>query len=171
MREASSAPSPPLLMGCGVRWSNTRMRRWKHCGSSGPLKGHGGVPPRFVVHDSGAMCRLTRCSRPSKMHSTPSPRRTFEAGLHIVDIPYTDMKTALGGERTSIRVWCRHVWSAPSYGNQVRTRASLLTTPGIHRRKKSRKSALRITLSLDNRGPHTGFGSVAAPCLLYLYTR
>ena len=54
-----------------------------------------------------------------------------------------------GGERTSIRVWCSHVRSAPSYGNQVRTRDRLLTTPGIHRRKKSKKSAFRSSLSLD----------------------
>src|SRR5262245_49343573 len=46
--------------------------------------------------------RSTRCARPSKMHSTPSQRRTFEAGLHIADIPYTDMKTALGGSGTSL---------------------------------------------------------------------
>src|SRR5262249_9301383 len=61
-----------------------------------------------------------------------------------------------GGERTSIRVWCRHVWSAPSYGNQVRTHNRLLTAPGPGKRKKSKKPLSGGSLSLDNRGPHTG---------------
>ena len=75
-----------------------------------------------------------------------------------------------GGDRTSIRVWCSHVRSAPSYGNQVRTHDRLLTVPGIHRRKKSKKSALRISLSLDKWGPHTcsagllGSPVACAPC-------
>ena len=41
-----------------------------------------------------------------------------------------------GGDRASRRVWCTHLASAPSYGNQVSTRDRLSTTPGIHRRKK-----------------------------------
>src|SRR5262249_37200918 len=41
-------------------------------------------------------------------------------------------------------------------GNHVSTRHRLLTTLGTQRRKKSRKSALRSSLSLDNWGPHTG---------------
>src|SRR5215831_17886051 len=61
----------------------------------------------------------------------------------------------LGGERTSIRVWCGHVRAAPSYGNQVRTRDRLLTVPGIPRRKQSKKSARRGSVSLDKWGPHT----------------
>jgi hypothetical protein len=59
------------------------------------------------------------------------------------------------GDRTSRRVWCSHVWSAPSYGHHVRTRDRLLTTPGMQRRKKKQKSAFRSSLSLDKRGPHT----------------
>jgi hypothetical protein len=61
-----------------------------------------------------------------------------------------------GGESTSRRVWCSHVRSAPSYGHHVSTPDRLLTVPGIHRRKKSKKSALRSSWSLDKRGPHTG---------------
>jgi hypothetical protein len=60
-----------------------------------------------------------------------------------------------GGEGTARRVWCRHVWSALSYGNHGRTRDRLLTTSGIYRRKKHKKSALRSSVSLDTRGPHT----------------
>jgi hypothetical protein len=60
-----------------------------------------------------------------------------------------------GGERTSIRVWCSHVGAAPSYGNQVRTQDRLLTAPRTPRRKKSKKSARRGSLSLDTWGPHT----------------
>jgi hypothetical protein len=47
-----------------------------------------------------------------------------------------------GGESASIRVWCRHRESAPSYGNPVSTRDRLSTTPKIHRRKKLEKHPL-----------------------------
>src|SRR5215475_12843913 len=61
-----------------------------------------------------------------------------------------------GGERTSIRVWCSHVWSAPLYGNQVRTRHRLLTTPGTQRRKKTQKTVFRSSLFFDKRGFYMG---------------
>ena len=70
-----------------------------------------------------------------------------------------------GGARTSRRVWCRRVRSAPSSGHQVSAPDCLLTTPGIHRRKKSQKSAPRGRVSLDNRGPHTCSAPQGIECL------
>ena len=44
---------------------------------------------------------------------------------------------------------------ALSYGTHVSTRPRLLTTPGRQRRGKKQNTALRSSLSLDKRGPHT----------------
>jgi hypothetical protein len=47
---------------------------------------------------------------------------------------------------------------APEDGNHVRTRDRLLTTPAFTRRKKTKKSALRSSVSLDKKRPHKGQG-------------
>src|SRR5262245_57523046 len=46
--------------------------------------------------------------------------------------------------------------AAPAARNQVRTRCQRMTAPGPTRRKKSKISAPRGSLSLDNGGPHKG---------------
>src|SRR5262245_61848905 len=73
-------------------------------------------------------------------------RRGTRGRLFALAIPY--------GERASISVWCSHVLAAPVYRNEVRTCDRLSTALGPGTRKKSKKSAHRGRLSLDNRGPH-----------------
>src|SRR5215510_15598753 len=73
-------------------------------------------------------------------------RRGTRGRLFALAIPY--------GERASISVWCSHVLAAPVYRNYVRTCDRLSTALGPGTRKKSKKSAHRGSLSLDNRGPH-----------------
>jgi hypothetical protein len=56
------------------------------------------------------------------------------------------------GDRTSIRVWCSHVRSAPSYGNHVRTRDRLLTTLGPKGGKKTKNPLSGVVGLLTNGG-------------------
>jgi hypothetical protein len=57
------------------------------------------------------------------------------------------------GERASLSVWCSHVLAAPVSRNHVRTCDRLSTAPGPGTREKSKKTARRGSVSLDNRGP------------------
>ena len=82
-------------------------------------------------------------------------------GYREVSRPQRDKRASLCtrhslGERASRSVWCRHVLAAPVYRNEVRTCDRLSTALGPGTRKKSKKSAHRGRLSLDNRGPHKG---------------
>src|SRR5262245_49319840 len=69
----------------------------------------------------------------------------------------------LGGDRTSISVWCRTVESAPSYRNQVRARDRVLTAPGPVKGQKRKNRSLGVVclltrgvlISVRPERPHT----------------
>jgi hypothetical protein len=94
----------------------------------------------------------TRCAR-SLPRTVGGPREVSRSQ----STPPTRLCTRRsGGESTSRRVWCSHVGAAPSYGHHVSPPDRLLTAPRTPRRKKSKKSARRGSVSLDTWGPHMG---------------
>src|SRR5262249_221052 len=66
-------------------------------------------------------------------------------------------------DRASRRVWCSHARLAPAHGNEVSTRDGLQTAPGPGKRKNSKNTAQRNSLSLDKGSPHTG-SAVSGSC-------